>query len=211
VSTTKRSNTALRSDGAGKSTFFNCLTGDLLSTSGKVLFEGQDITNLTPEARAQLGLARTFQLVQPFAGLTTLENVMVGAFNRARDVAAARRQAAEIVDFVGLGPRRDVQAEYVGRLSDRFNLIVYDGFYHDDNGAEQKLIPDNKVLAVAANGVEGVRYQGAVLDLEAQMQPRDFFVKTWLEKNPSGLNVLSQTAPLVAPRRPNASGVMTVA
>jgi len=110
-----------------------------------------------------------------------------------------------------LGPRRDVQAEYVGRISDRFNLIVYDGFYHDDNGAEQKLVPDNKVIAVASAGIEGTRYQGAILDLEAQMQPRDFFVKTWLEKNPSGLQVLSQSAPLVAPRRPNASGIMTVA
>src|SRR6195256_2518180 len=43
-------------NGAGKSTFFNCLTGDLLPTSGKVIFEGHDITNMTPEARACLGL-----------------------------------------------------------------------------------------------------------------------------------------------------------
>ena len=46
-------------NGAGKSTLFNCLTGDLLATSGKVLFEGHDITHMTPEARAHLGLART--------------------------------------------------------------------------------------------------------------------------------------------------------
>ena len=45
-------------NGAGKSTFFNCLTGDLATTSGTVLFEGHDITALTPEARAELGLAR---------------------------------------------------------------------------------------------------------------------------------------------------------
>src|SRR5205823_1924000 len=69
-------------NGAGKSTLFNCLTGDLLSTSGKVLFEGQDITNLTPEARAQLGLARTFQVPQTFEGMSVLENVMIGAFLR---------------------------------------------------------------------------------------------------------------------------------
>ena len=49
-------------NGAGKSTFFNCLTGDLVSTSGKVLFEGHDITGMTPEARAQLGLARAAAL-----------------------------------------------------------------------------------------------------------------------------------------------------
>jgi branched-chain amino acid transport system ATP-binding protein len=52
-------------NGAGKSTFFNCLTGDLLSTSGQVLFEGQDITSLAPEARAQLGLARTSRCRRP--------------------------------------------------------------------------------------------------------------------------------------------------
>src|SRR5260370_42578690 len=69
-------------NGAGKSTLFNCLTGDLLSTSGKVLFEGRDITRLTPEARAQLGLARTFQVPQTFEGMTVLENVMIGAFLR---------------------------------------------------------------------------------------------------------------------------------
>src|ERR1700755_3392661 len=67
---------------AGKSTFFNCLTGDLGSTSGKVLFEGHDITNLTPEARAELGLARTFQVPQTFEGMSVLENVMIGAFLR---------------------------------------------------------------------------------------------------------------------------------
>src|SRR5437868_10675295 len=69
-------------NGAGKSTFFNCLTGDLVSTSGKVLFGGHDITNLSPEARAHLGLARTFQVPQTFDGMTVLENVMIGAFLR---------------------------------------------------------------------------------------------------------------------------------
>src|SRR6267142_745321 len=65
-------------NGAGKSTLFNCLTGDLLSTSGKVLFEGHDITNLTPEARAHLGRARTTEpkvllLDEAMAGLTQRE------------------------------------------------------------------------------------------------------------------------------------------
>jgi len=48
------------------------LTADLLSTSGKVLFEGHDITNLTPEARAHLGLARTFQVPLTFEGMSVL-------------------------------------------------------------------------------------------------------------------------------------------
>src|SRR5262249_24941723 len=69
-------------NGAGKSTFFNCLTGDLASTSGRVLFEGRDITDFSPEARARLGLARTFQVPQTFTGMTVKENVMIGAFLR---------------------------------------------------------------------------------------------------------------------------------
>jgi len=79
-------------NGAGKSTFFNCLTGDLVSTSGKVLFEGHDITSMTPEARAQLGLARTFQVPQTFDGMTVLENVMIGGRTRRR--ARSARPAA---------------------------------------------------------------------------------------------------------------------
>ena len=80
-------------NGAGKSTFFNCLTGDLLSTSGKVRFEGHDITNLTPEARAQLGLARTFQVPQTFEGMSVLENVMIGAFLRTSHRTEAETKA----------------------------------------------------------------------------------------------------------------------
>src|SRR3954467_7134247 len=69
-------------NGAGKSTFFNCLTGDLLSTSGKVFFQGHDITSLPPEVRAQLGIARSFQVPQTFESMSVLENVMIGAFLR---------------------------------------------------------------------------------------------------------------------------------
>ena len=89
-------------NGAGKSTFFNCLTGDLASTSGKVMFEGQDITRLAPEVRAQLGLARTFQVPQTFEGMSVLENVMIGAFMRTahRAEAESRVKAALLVQAI---------------------------------------------------------------------------------------------------------------
>src|SRR3954465_3315304 len=80
-------------NGAGKSTFFNCLTGDLLSTSGKVFFEGQDITAVAPEARAQLGIARSFQVPQTFESMSVLENVMIGAFLRSPKRAEAEASA----------------------------------------------------------------------------------------------------------------------
>src|SRR5438477_4123262 len=80
-------------NGAGKSRFFNCLTGDLLATSGNVLFEGQDITNLPPEARAKLGIARSFQVPQTFETMSVLENVMIGAFLRSSHRAEAEARA----------------------------------------------------------------------------------------------------------------------
>src|SRR5258708_39631605 len=89
-------------NGAGKSTLFNCLTGDLLSTSGKVLFEDQDITSLTPELRAQLGLARTFQVPQTFEGMSVLENVMIGAFLRTSHRTEAETRARAVLERVGM-------------------------------------------------------------------------------------------------------------
>jgi len=113
-------------NGAGKTTVFHLIAGFHAPSDGTIAFDDASLVGLKPHAICRLGLARTFQLVQPFAGLTTLENVMVGAFNRARDVAAARRQAAEIVDFVGLGPRRDVPARNL-TLADRKRLEVARG------------------------------------------------------------------------------------
>jgi len=113
-------------NGAGKTTVFHLIAGFHPPSDGAISFDDASLVGLKPHAICRLGLARTFQLVQPFAGLTTLENVMVGAFNRARDVAAARRQAAEIVDFVGLGPRRDVPARNL-TLADRKRLEVARG------------------------------------------------------------------------------------
>ena len=113
-------------NGAGKTTVFHLIAGFHAPSDGSISFDDTSLVGLKPHAICRLGLARTFQLVQPFAGLTTLENVMVGAFNRARDVGAARRQAAEIVDFVGLGPRRDVPARNL-TLADRKRLEVARG------------------------------------------------------------------------------------
>jgi branched-chain amino acid transport system ATP-binding protein len=101
-------------NGAGKSTFFNCLTGDLQTTSGQVLFEGHDITRLTPEARAELGLARTFQVPQTFEGMTVLENVMIGAFLRRPRRAEAETKARAVLERVGMGRLADAPARSLG-------------------------------------------------------------------------------------------------
>ncbi|MGY4459692.1 ABC transporter ATP-binding protein [Bradyrhizobium sp. LB13.1] len=101
-------------NGAGKSTFFNCLTGDLKTTSGRVLFEGRDITDFTPELRAGLGLARTFQVPQTFEGMTVLENVMIGAFLRTAHRKEAETNARAVLERVGMIRLADAPARSLG-------------------------------------------------------------------------------------------------
>ena len=101
-------------NGAGKSTFFNCLTGDLPSTSGSVHFAGVDVTREPPEARARLGLARSFQVPLTFESMTVLDNVMIGALLRHPQARDARAKAREVLDRVGLGLFADAPARSLG-------------------------------------------------------------------------------------------------
>ncbi|MBN9540788.1 MAG: ABC transporter ATP-binding protein [Alphaproteobacteria bacterium 65-37] len=101
-------------NGAGKSTFFNCLTGDLPSTSGSVHFAGVDVTREPPEARARLGLARSFQVPLTFESMTVLDNVMIGALLRHPQARDARAKAREVLDRVGLGLFAEAPARSLG-------------------------------------------------------------------------------------------------
>ena len=101
-------------NGAGKSTFFNCLTGELKPTSGQVFFESQDITGLVPEARARLGLARTFQVPQSFEGMSVKENVMIGAFLRHGRRSEAEAKTRAVLERVGMAGLADVPARSLG-------------------------------------------------------------------------------------------------
>ena len=82
-------------NGAGKTTLVNLVTGVLPATSGTVLFEGIDVTRQKPHQAARRGLARTFQIVQPFPEMTVLENVTAGALFTADSgsIRMAREQA----------------------------------------------------------------------------------------------------------------------
>jgi branched-chain amino acid transport system ATP-binding protein len=66
-------------NGAGKTTLFGIATGTVAPDSGRVIFAGTDITQLTPEQRCRLGIARSFQIPQPFSGMTVFENLVVAA------------------------------------------------------------------------------------------------------------------------------------
>src|SRR4029079_8541173 len=79
--------------GAGKTTLFHLMTGFHRPTAGDVCFDGRSIAGLRPHQVCRLGMARTFQIVQPFPGLTVLDNAAVGAFTRHHEVAAAHAAA----------------------------------------------------------------------------------------------------------------------
>jgi branched-chain amino acid transport system ATP-binding protein len=107
-------------NGAGKTTFFNMLTGLYRPTSGRIWFEGQDITSRRPDLIMKLGIARTFQNIRLFATMSALENVMIGQHSRMQaglfgsifrppwvlsEERAVREKARETLAYVGLRPQ----------------------------------------------------------------------------------------------------------
>lgn len=91
-------------NGAGKTTLVNVVTGVHPATGGRAIFEGKDITRRRPYQVARLGMARTFQVVQPFPELSALDNVAAAALFSRPDLrpSSARMAAAETLEFVGL-------------------------------------------------------------------------------------------------------------
>jgi branched-chain amino acid transport system ATP-binding protein len=96
-------------NGAGKTTLINLITGVHQATAGHVRFDGHDITRQRPYQIARLGLARTFQIVQPFPKMTVVENVAAGALfcGHASSVREAQAIAREHLEFTGLADMAD--------------------------------------------------------------------------------------------------------
>ncbi|MDO8979649.1 MAG: ABC transporter ATP-binding protein [Afipia sp.] len=99
-------------NGAGKTTLVNVVTGVTPASSGTVTFAGQDITRVKTYQSARLGLSRTFQIVQPFAELSALDNVAAAAlFSQPNEsLKSAREAARERLAFVGLEAQSDQPA-----------------------------------------------------------------------------------------------------
>ena len=111
-------------NGAGKTTFFNMISGFLAPTSGRILFEGEDVTRLLPARRVWRGIARTFQVTEVFPELSVRENLRIAA-----EVAAGYRLrpwisreadaevSARVTDLSDMGGLSDKQTRPVGELS----------------------------------------------------------------------------------------------
>ena len=106
-------------NGAGKTTVFNLITGVYIPDSGVIRFQGKNIVGLKPYQICMKGICRTFQIAQPFREMTALRNVMTGAFSRTADVEKAKRKAEEVLDFVGLGGKKDVLARELTAIDQR--------------------------------------------------------------------------------------------
>ena len=94
-------------NGAGKTTSFAMIAGFVRPDAGSVRFAGRDITGHAPERIARAGVVRTFQITQPFAGLTVAENIRIGAFLRTRAPHAAMAQARALGAELGLAAMLD--------------------------------------------------------------------------------------------------------
>ena len=110
-------------NGAGKTTLFNLIAGVYRPDSGTIRLNGRAIGGLPPHRVCAAGVARTFQLVKPFAGLSVLDNVIVGALHGERTVAAARARAGAVLERLGLAGKASLVASHL-TLGDRRRLEI---------------------------------------------------------------------------------------
>ena len=101
-------------NGAGKTTLVNVIAGSVKGWTGEIRFRGRSLRRLRPHRIGRLGIARSFQIAQPFAGMSVVENVLVGALfahRERRRVTAAHRNALAVLESLGLGGKADLPAD----------------------------------------------------------------------------------------------------
>ena len=144
-------------NGAGKTTLFNLLAGVYAPDAGHIAFEGKPIAGLAPEKICQAGIARTFQIVRPFPGLSVLENAKIGALLRHRDPADAEIAAGETLRRLDLWDKRRQLAASL-TLPDRKRLEVARAL-----ATEPRLLLLDEVMA----GLRPTEVDGMVATLRA--------------------------------------------
>jgi branched-chain amino acid transport system ATP-binding protein len=136
-------------NGAGKSTLFDLLTGFQAPDAGRIRLDGVSIAGLRPDEISRRGVGRTFQKLRPFGGMTVLENVMVGAFQKTSSPRQARAEAERALESVGLADRAHAHArvlstgqrkrlEMARALATRPRLLLLDEV---TGGVDQRSIP----------------------------------------------------------------------
>jgi branched-chain amino acid transport system ATP-binding protein len=161
-------------NGAGKSTLINLVTGHIKPSAGRVLIDGRDLTGARPWVIAHAGVARTFQIVKPFRGMTVRENVAIGILygpHGARRMSQARRDADEVLEetnLADLGERAPGELsvadarrlEFAKALALRPRLLLLDevmaGLRHSEIGPSLELIRKLKARGITIVVVEHV-------------------------------------------------------
>ncbi|MGD9369125.1 MAG: ABC transporter ATP-binding protein [Desulfobacteraceae bacterium] len=110
-------------NGAGKSTAFNCIAGVFAPTSGTVIFAGDKINSKKPWDLCKRGLARTFQIVKPFASKSVLYNVTVGGFIATNNRRVAEEKALQVLEELNFADKKDVRAGNL-TIADRKRLEI---------------------------------------------------------------------------------------
>lgn len=110
-------------NGAGKTTLFGCINGTLPITEGKIFFNGKEISGNKSYQNAKMGIARSYQVVQPFGNMTTLQNAMVGAFCNTNSYKEAESIALKSLETVKLIKKKDVVAKHLN-LAERKKLEI---------------------------------------------------------------------------------------
>jgi branched-chain amino acid transport system ATP-binding protein len=161
-------------NGAGKSTLINLVTGHIKPSSGRVLIDGKDLTGARPWVIAHAGVARTFQIVKPFRGMTVRENVAIGILygpHGVRRMSQARKQADGVLEETNLGHLGDRapgelsvadarRLEFAKALALRPRLLLLDevmaGLRHNEIGSSLELIRTLKTRGITIVVVEHV-------------------------------------------------------
>jgi branched-chain amino acid transport system ATP-binding protein len=128
-------------NGAGKSTAFNCIAGSFAPTSGEITFDGQKITGFKPWNLCTMGLARTFQIVKPFASKDVLYNVTVASFARTSSRKIAEEKALAVLESLNFADKKDILAGNL-TIADRKRLEIAKAL-----ATEPKLLLLDEVMA----------------------------------------------------------------